>query len=284
MPSPSQIDIAVTAALEAMGLVALGDVDESQRSVIERGLSQAIDEIATFAPASWWGDSRGGGIIPAPTTDAIGITSGSTVITGVANSTINQAVLIPGDQYPNRAWKVAGGFSLTFPTLAATGTVTADVHSDTVELPPDFRAVRGDIEIVSGGRIRIVTELSSDDLQHGTPSRAAVLPRINADGFVTPHLCFNASPAEAVRFTFNYYRRPVAITSLTDDRNDLCPRGFEHSILVPIMLSKIASISNSVKLSPQSLAENYKSASAMLVAAADVGPPNSSRLHSGWHN
>lgn len=251
MPS-TQLQSVTSAVLEAAGLQEITDADASQRALILRAIKAGIQELASLAPASWWGADEFGGILPGPVSDTVTVTSGSKDITGLDSATYSgQIIKIDGDSdMANRVRTFQGSRQLLYPYGGTTGEKGATILFDTMELPADFRRFKGGLFILGGGPIQVIT---TDSIQEGvrtpptgTPSRARVLSREGSDGSRSPFLRFDALTPSSIRIGGEYYCRPQDPSTLDDERNDLCPEGYLESILIPFVMSSYGRLGGSI--------------------------------------
>lgn len=282
MPS-SQVQTATTAMLEAIGLLETTDADTSQQGVILRALNAAIDDLAIFAPAKWFGADEHAAVLSAPSAVSMAVTQNlktftSTDIDNGAATMMGQAIVIAGDGITNRLVRSGSTKTLLVPYGGSTATRDATIYYDTVPMPSDFKAFKGVLRIIGGDRLQIVDnalDLGEDPFSSipiGTPTAARMSIRTDANGYRSTYLRLNALPASAIRVHFEYYRRPASIATLSDDRNDLVPQHFIHSILVPVCIQRLAGITDAVVVDAAKIDANYKAALAIMSQATDQEP------------
>lgn len=274
-----------------MGLVDINDADSSQQSLALRAINGAVDEIATFGPADWWGDTQHADVLKAPTTDTITITQDAKTLSNVDATSVFQPVNIDGESYTNRILvDDANAPELMIPCEAASGSTIAAVMFDTIVLPSTFRTLKGDCATFYSGGQAIAYDGPWQDLYGnrasvGQPSSFRIVSRRNTSGQMVKCMQFSSTPAGAMRFTFDFYKRPAVVANLSTSRDDLCPPDFEHSILVPIVLSKLAGLTNAIQVDRASIQANYQSASLTLVSVASpYGATRRSKIQSGFYH
>ena len=282
MPS-SQVQTATAAMLEAIGLQDVNDADTSQQGVILRALNSAIDDLAIFAPAKWFGADEFAAVLASPSSVSLDVTQNSKTFTSTdidsgASNMMGQAIVISGDGITNRLVRSGSTKLLLVPYGGSTGTRDATIYYDTASMPSDFKAFKGVLRIIGGDRINIVDnalDLGEDPFSSipvGTPTAARMSIRTDGSGYRSTFLRFNALPATAIRIHFEYYRRPASIATLNDDRNDLVPQHFVHSILSPVCIQRLAGITDAVVIDPAKIDANYRAALAIMSQATDQEP------------
>lgn len=270
--------------LEAIGLIAVTDADESQQTKLTQALNAALDELSVFAPAKWYGADEASDVLPAPSNVAITTTqnskdfTSSDITTGAATM-MGQAIVIEGDGITNRLVRTsATGKELLVPYLATGGSKSAVIYYDTIQMPSNFRSFKGVLRVVGGDFIRIVDnaqDMGSDPLASivtGVPTTARMNVRTDTNGYRSTFLRFNALPTTAIRVHYEYYRRPASVATLNDDRNDLVPKDYIQSILIPICLQKLSSITDAVVIDQAKIFANRDAALAILSQAVDQEP------------
>lgn len=281
----SQVQTVVSGLLGACGLTDLSDADATQQLDIRRAINAGIDEIGAIPPMAWYGVNEYVGVLPAPVVIAsIAVTQHSRAYTSAAITAGlatygGQAILVGGDESViNRiVRKVDATGEFLVPYGGSNGTVAGTIYSDTMAMPSDFFKVHGAISIIGGGPIKQV-ESQADmgspyGLGHGPigiPSRVRLVARTNAEKYRSFFMQFDALTSSATRVFFEYRRRPARIAALTDERYDLVPPNFEDSVLIPICIAKLASITSAVQVDPKFIAAGLSSASQILKQAADA--------------
>lgn len=283
MPT-SQVQDVTSGLLEAIGLVQLSDADATQQAFILRAINAGIDEIATSAPVSWFGDDEAGDVLLAPTTGvAITVTANSKVFTSTPITTAKatmggQSIVIDGDAASNRIVRLTGDTrGLLLPFGGSTGDTTATVYYDTLAMPDDFLKFKGAISIIGERGIDLVDSQALLGLPHvgaaariGTPTRARMLTRLSNTGYRSSFLQFDSLPDSTKRIFYEYRRRPPSIATLSDDRNDLVPSGYVSSVLLPICRKHLAKMTSAIVISPQLIAEAVGDAGRILISACDA--------------
>lgn len=270
--------------LGAIGLVDVTDADAVQQADITRALNAALDELAVFAPSKWYGADEHGDVLPAPSNVSIATTqnvktfTSSDITTGAATM-MGQAIVIEGDGLTNRLVRTsASGKALLLPYGGSSGTKAAVIYYDTAQMPADFRSLKGLLRVIGGDAVRIVDntqDMGNDPFSSvvtGVPTVARMNVRTDANGYRSTFLRFNSLPTTAIRIHFEYYRRPASVATLSDDRNDLVPKEYIHSILIPICLQKLAGITSSIVIDLGKIQANHDMALAIMSQATDQEP------------
>lgn len=282
MPS-SQVQSATTAMLEAIGLLETTDADTSQQGVILRALNSAIDELALFAPAKWFGADEHAAALASPSSVSIDVTQNSKSFTSTdidsgAATMMGQAIVISGDGLTNRLVRSGSSKILLVPYGGASATRDATIYYDTIAMPSDFKSFKGMLRIIGGNRVEIVDNAQDfgedpfSNIPVGIPTAARMNVRTDASGYRSAFLRFNALPASTIRVHFEYYRRPASIATLNDDRNDLVPQLYINSVLIPVCLNRLAGISDAVVIDQAKIDANYTSALSIMAQASDQEP------------
>lgn len=282
----SQLQTALAALLDFSGLTEVSEADSSQQGIMKRAFNKTIQDIAAYAPASWWGSDQFGESLPAPATTTGTVTDGAKTLNSLSASTFdNQIALVGDDPIGNRIVIVQDTRSLMFPYSGSSGSKSISVRYDTVLLPADFRRFRGRLEIIGhNDPVSVVGSGSGPKDQNGVPSVAIptqgrIIAREIKDGGRRSHLRFDSTTPEALRLTGEYFRRPPNITALTGSRNDLCPEGYIESVFVPFLLKAYIECGG-VAANPAA-APSTKDAVMTLESADDAGGDDPPRTESG---
>lgn len=276
----SQVQSVTKGLLEGLGLIAVSDADATQQRNILRALNNALNQIANFAPASWYRDDETGAVLPAPSTVTIAVTANSTTFTSAAitagKATMGwQSILIDGDSFSNRIVRNQDGtLKLMMPFGGASGTTSATIYYDTVTMPSNFRRLKGSLRVVDGNTIVLtdspVRMRSMNAPTVATPTYARLISRITDDGYQSSFLQMDALPPSLIRLFFEYNARPATVAALTDARNDLVPAGYEDSVLLAIAMKSLMSITPAIKIDPQAVMSNAKDATQILASITDA--------------
>lgn len=276
----SQVQTVRNGLLEGLGLLAISDADATQQRNILRALNNALNQIANFAPASWYRDDESGAVLPAPSAVSITVTANSTTFTSsditASKATMGgQSILIDGDSFSNRIVRNQdGSLKLMMPFGGASGTTTATIYYDTVTMPSNFRQLKGSLRIVAGGSISLtdspIRMRSMNAPTIATPTFARLISRVTDDGYQSSFLQMDALTPSLIRLFFEYNARPATVAALTDTRNDLVPAGYEDSVLLAIAMKSLMSITPAIKIDPQAVMSNASDAVKMLAAITDA--------------
>jgi hypothetical protein len=281
-----------------MGLTDLSDADATQQLDIRRAINSGIDEIGSQPPLAWYGTDEFVGILAAPATiNSIDVTQNSKAYTSAEISAGlasygGQAILIGGDEdVTNRiVRKTDATGELLIPYGSSSGTFGGTVYFDTLAMPSDFFKLNGDMSILGLGTVVQVDDQVGMGSPYGlgrqpvgSPSRARMIARVDASKYRSFFLKFDSLTSSALRVFFEYRKRPARIAELTDERYDLIPKDFEDSVLIPICIAKLASLSTAITIPPQFISDGLSSASGILKQAANAaGHANIPRIISAF--
>lgn len=259
----TQVQACRDACLEAMGLVDINDADTSQQALILRAINMAGENISNAPASKFHFSDEWSEAVRASSTFDVGVTLDSKALVSTSitdNSWMKgQAILIGTDSALNRVVRSnsggESGATLMMPYNGSTGTVSATVYNDLISLPDDFMRFKGDLTVVGRANLNIVDtrgaagfSMADTRVSFGVPDTARIISRRIATGSFAPFIWLNALPNERMRIHCEYWRRVRPVTALTNERNDLVPMDFVNSILVPIVIGNLASISSSIQI------------------------------------
>ena len=113
-------------------------------------VNSSITEFVALAPSIYRLKTDGIHMnLKAPQVIQVGVTQGSTAITGLSDSLIGNTVMVSGDPYWN---KLVSSNTLEMPYAGTTGTISATVYNDCVPLPSNFARFAGDPMITETGK------------------------------------------------------------------------------------------------------------------------------------
>lgn len=244
---------------DACGLSAITDADSGQQQTMLDALNAAIQQIASFAPLSWYGADEYADYIRAPQTITLtGLTTGSRAMTWASvssNAWSNGcALMLSGDPAINRLKRTADSYELHLPYMGSSSSTTATIYQDVIEMPENFLKLKGDVVAIGNNVIQVVAtsdqmgpgkEMGSPQFV-GAPTLARLISRYNRSKARVPFLKLNSLPTSAARIAFEYHLRPLDVATWSDERFDLVPLQYVQSILIPISLSKLAELSSIV--------------------------------------
>jgi len=244
---------------DACGLSAITDADSGQQQTMLDALNAATQQIAAFAPLSWYGAEEYADYIRAPQSITLtGLTTGSRAMTWAAissNAWSNGcALMLAGDSAINRLKRTADSYELHLPYMGASSSDTATIYQDVIEMPENFLKLKGDVVMIGDNVIHVVAtndqmgsgkEMGSPQFV-GAPTLAKLISRYNRSKARVPFLKLNSLPTAASRIAFEYHLRPLDVAAWTDERYDLVPIQYVQSVLIPIALSKLAELSSIV--------------------------------------
>lgn len=165
------------------------DLDAEGRQAIMDAINGGLQLLHSLAPPKTK-ITTGSLYLENPSTVTIGVTNGSTAITGATftDDQYGRTIRVYGDNIDNQ---VAGSSTLLHAYGGPTGTVTATVYSDAVGLPEIYSELAGDPRILETGRELINDRISLPIAQ----TRSVAEPRFY---WVEPNAENNESPAPAI--------------------------------------------------------------------------------------
>jgi hypothetical protein len=209
-------------------------------------INGAITEFFAAAPSPYRIKSNVTFNINAPQTCLVGVTHGSSSITGVDPSLVGRSISIPGDVQMNRMVDVN---TLDLPYQGNTGSVTATCYCDAFALAPNFARFSGDPQIINQGIfVRYLSRQPDEgrflgEAQVGFPLRFVVESQGQASG-ASPYFFLRLIPMPSLPLTLKVSMevRPEQYTLNQLISPTPLPVSDEHvfSILLPMALSRLA--------------------------------------------
>lgn len=208
-------------------------------------INSSIAEFFASAPSPYRVKSNVTFNIQSPNTCVVGVTSGSTAITGLNSSLIGLSISIPGDSQMNRIIDVN---TLDLPYQGNTQSVTATYYTDAFPLAPNFARFSGDPELFNNGIfVRYLLRQPDEgrflgEAQIGYPLRFVVEAQGQASG-ASPYFYLRLIPIPDRPLTLkvNMEVRPQQYTLKQLISSTPLPVSDEHvfSILFPMALSRM---------------------------------------------
>jgi len=257
---------AVTDLRDALlGMVGVENSTHAGPILLQRVLNDinaAREEMATLGPL-WWTRVPSGAYTKAQTAlTGMTLTQDSKTVTGTgfASWMNGCTVQVVNQSFQNQLVAVGAGWELVIPWGSATvsGTGTAVVYSDCVPLDSGVFEVIAPIELAADRRLYPITSnaqlvdwtvygttrdygaarympQTTADREIDTPDSYLIETLRNSSGFPRQFIRLNPIPPAAYPLKFFVRKLWPAITDLTSDTTaELCPYGFDQTILYPI--------------------------------------------------
>ena len=258
-----------TVSDDLLAFLGCEDPTQAKRSDITRILSviNAVGQgLATDGPSAWWSMDDGAGSIQPPTTvSGIGVTAGSTAITGTFADWMHGATIkLDGEHSYNQLRRTgASTWTLEIPYTSTTGTVNSTVYGDVLNLTRSTVAINPPVDIPQywmlhpalsveelrtgttlnakgGGQLPIIGGFGMFTMQIHTPTRYLVEPCPLYTGEVVQRLRVYPLPNAAFPLRWKQKKVWTNVADLSDPRPNITPHGYDDSIFKPLCRDRFA--------------------------------------------
>lgn len=291
---------------DLMGLLEVENVNHAPPAFQTRALSDlngGLQETYSLAPTEWFSTDDRGDAIRAPTAVTLTCTAGSKTVTfaGYASWMLGCTIIISGDANQNQLVSVSSSISLRLPYGGSTGSQTATVYHDKLQIDAEAFEVVTPVTLL--GNYPLLPVASRRDLAaaifgcgdygsgNGTgwgntgytlgfasiPPKSIQAPRLFLversapyAGTTTLALTFDSLPDKAYTIQYSVQLKSPVVTTFSDTREYLVPFSYEATILLPMVRYRFSSWPQAA-FSKQDTAQEYQAAVAMLKGLNPAG-------------
>lgn len=241
MPSTTIINRLRDLALSMCGLENITHAPDDFTQWVLDAANRAVQECSVFVDDRFHYEERRGAYVQPKVVTAADVTTGAMTLAGLTPSSwmVGCTIQINGSSVYNRILKVGSSYVLARPYLGTTGTQTATIWHDSVQLPSDVVAIKAPLfyndrclEMVDPDSLRKFIGESTN--RAGTPAYLATVSAKVGDSPMLLACMLDALPEGGAEIVYTADGRISNFADLADTRESIMPMATEVSTLMPV--------------------------------------------------